>query len=199
MKIIDRIIVDNKAPNNTNVIWIDTSKPEPIQRYYQNGEWKPLVGASNTNTVTHNSLTLDTHPIEGSTNPITSGAVYNVEQKIPGILEMYIPPVGSYSRASFESQSGITLQQFQEALEGKYSMVKKLYDPVIPEVNADPGQPSIHIEPTIGGYPCYCPILSSPNYSAMSLTLELIESNGIRSINYNSSDLYTVSYRGFWS
>lgn len=30
MKVIDRIIIDNKAPKNKNVIWIDTSKSEPV-------------------------------------------------------------------------------------------------------------------------------------------------------------------------
>ena len=100
MKVIDRIIIDNKAPKNKNVIWIDTSKSEPVQKYYWNGEWREISeggsdiqdyetlnnkpSINNVTLVGNNTaaqlglqttLTIDPTPTEDSNNPIKSGGV----------------------------------------------------------------------------------------------------------------------------
>lgn len=115
MKIIDRIIIDNKAPNNKNVIWIDISNTEPVQRYYWNGEWKPisknngddgdydnLANKPSINNITltgnkttaqlglQETLTIDATPTEDSTNPVQSGGVYEALEDKLDKEELYI-------------------------------------------------------------------------------------------------------------
>ena len=42
MEIIDRIVMQRKAPENKHVLWIDTSSDCMTPNIYRNGEWRPL-------------------------------------------------------------------------------------------------------------------------------------------------------------
>lgn len=43
MKIIDRLVVNHKAPEDTHVIWINTQNPyKPTPYIYIWGQWRPI-------------------------------------------------------------------------------------------------------------------------------------------------------------
>lgn len=42
MKIIDRVVVSKKQPTNKNVIWIDVSSSESVEKHYIGGKWSEV-------------------------------------------------------------------------------------------------------------------------------------------------------------
>lgn len=85
-KSIDRIIVGNTNPHNNNTLWIDTSNGESNAVLKYKG--KTIVG--------------------GNTNNNTVQQGKNYIDKDYGVLSMYIPNAGTYSKLEFETESGIT-------------------------------------------------------------------------------------------
>lgn len=197
MKIIDKIVIDNKAPKNKNVMWIDTSNTEPVQRYYWNGEWKPLRSSSSENTQT--SANIDSVPTRGSNNLITSGAVYDVMKQIPVVFDLYIPNAGTYNKDTFEFRTGTTSDEFMYAVVNGCRWVRKLLNPqndgtVSP---ADPSMslPVIHVDDDYGQAPYVYPIITYANASVQTYSMTLLGVNESWSVVYEKGlETFTVTH-----
>lgn len=197
MKIIDKIVIDNKAPKNKNVIWIDTSNTEPVQRYYWNGEWKPLRSSSSENTQT--SANIDSVPTRGSNNLITSGAVYDVMKQIPVVFDLYIPSVGTYNKDTFEFQTGTTSDEFVSAVVNECRWVRKLLNPQNDDtvLQTDDGMliPVIHVDDDYGSAPYIYPIITYANASVQTYSMTMLGINESWSVVYEKGlETFTVTH-----
>lgn len=177
MKIIDRIIIDNKAPNNKNVIWIDTSKSKPIQRYYLNGKWNPL---NIDQDVQQNNVVLEMYiPSEGtySKQNFESMSGISEEDFIDAATGKYVMIKKVYS--SFQT------------------------DPVQPSESSQGSIPGIPIPSVIeqdqgsGGMKCL-PISSYINISSQFYQINALEKSGSYQIIYHrTTQNYEVSYLSY--
>lgn len=182
--IIDRVVVSKQNPNNDNVLWIDTSDGEKNASLKYKGN---VIVGGNSNNSTNNTA-------QQGQNTIDSNY---------GVLSMYIPDAGTYSKLEFETRSGITFQDLKDAACGLYRWVRKLPEPVgtVP-ITPDPSNP---LTPQPGytpsqGYSSYdMPIISSPNYNAYSFTIGAIDYNGIWEISYHGGEEYEVIFIAFGS
>lgn len=176
MKIIDRIIVDNKAPKNKDVIWIDTSKSEPVQRYYWNGKWKSLsIGQA----VQKNNVVLEMYiPSEGtySKQNFESMSGISEEDFIDAATGKYVMIKKVYS--SFQTGSTTSSEQPSQG------SIPGIPSPVI-IIDQDQGS---------GGMKCL-PISSYINISTQTYQINTLEKSGSYQITYNKiAQNYEVSY-----
>lgn len=175
MKIIDRIIIDNKAPNNKNVIWIDTSKSKPIQRYYLNGKWNPL---NIDQDVQQNNVVLEMYiPSEGtySKQNFESMSGISEEDFIDAATGKYVMIKKVYS--SFQTDSATPSEQPSQG------NIPGIPLPVI-VIDQDQGS---------GGMKCL-PISSYINISSQFYQINTLEKSGSYQITYNrTAQNYEVS------
>ena len=179
MKIIDRIIIDNKAPNNKNVIWIDMSKSKPVQRYYLNGKWNPLnIGQA----VQQNNAVLKMYiPNEGtySKQDFESMSGISEEDFIDAATGKYVMIEKVYS--SFQTDSVTPSEQPSQG------SIPGIPSPVI-VIDQDQGTGGMN----------YLPISSYINISTQIYQINALEKSGSYQIIYHrTTQNYEVSYLSY--
>lgn len=176
MKIIDKIVIDNKAPNNKDVIWIDTSKSESVQKYYWNGKWRPLsIGQAGQ----QNNVVLEMYiPDNGtySKQNFESMSGISEEDFIDAATGKYVMIKKVYS--SFQTDS---VTPSEQSSQGSIPGIP------LPVIITDQDQGS-------GGMKCL-PISSYVNISSQFYQINALEKSGSYQITYNrTAQNYEVSY-----